>query len=289
MMMLLLAACLPFTADRDRITAADLAAAEPAFSALAPDSPIGYAPAPGIQRTFGMAELTRLARRYRLDFAPRAEICVERVVEPLSQAAVLEGMRGSLGLPDARIEIIEQNRYPVPRGVPQFPRNGLIAPPPSQPQGTALWKGWIQYGGNRRFAIWARVRITVKMDRVVAAEALHPGKPIDPSQLRLEPHEGFPPRTPPLDAIEQAAGRIPRRSLAANSVLTTTDLDSPYDVKRGDPVRVAVTRGEAHLELDARADASGRRGQTIPVLNPANGKRFPARVEGAGRVAVETH
>jgi flagella basal body P-ring formation protein FlgA len=133
------------------------------------------------------------------------------------------------------------------------------------------------------------VRILVKSARVVAAEPLHAQHPIEASQLRLETYEGFPLRIPPLGDIAQAVGRIPRRSLAAGTALAPGDLDTPYDVARGDSVRVEVSHGEAHLELDGRAEASGRRGQTIPVLNPANGRKFSARVEGAGRVSVGTH
>jgi flagella basal body P-ring formation protein FlgA len=185
--------------------------------------------------------------------------------------------------------MVECNRYPVPRGPLEFPRTGLIAPPPSQPQGVALWKGSVRYASNRRFAIWARVRILVKMERLVAAEALHPGRPIEALQLRLETYEGFPPRNRPVAAMDQAVGRVPRRSLAAGVAILPGDLDIPYAVTRGDSVHVAVSSGEAHVELDGRAEASGRRGQTIPVLNPANGRKFQARVDGAGRVAVETH
>src|SRR5581483_7332779 len=160
---------------------------------------------------------------------------------------------------------------------------------PSLPEATTVWKGSIRYGGGHRFAIWARVRIAVKSPRVVAAEPLGPGGTIQAAQLRVDSYEGFPPRTTPLVSIEQAAGRIPRRSIPAGAPLSAADLDSPYDVTRGDWVRVEVAHGDAHLELDGRAQASGRRGQMIPVLNPANGKKFSARVEGAGRVSVGIH
>src|SRR5581483_10522048 len=108
----------------------------------------------------------------------------------------------------ARVEILELSRYPVPKGELEFPRAGLLAPPPAQPQAATLWKGSIRYGGNRRFAVWARVRVLVKMERVVAAEALRTDRPIEATQLRLETFEGFPPRTPPLDTIAQAVGRV---------------------------------------------------------------------------------
>jgi flagella basal body P-ring formation protein FlgA len=289
MMMLVLAACLPLTADRDRITAADFSATDAVFSALPPETPFGYAPSAGVKRTFGVAELTRLARRNNIPFEPQGEICFERPVEPLDSDAVVEAMRSSLGLPDARIEIVEQSLYPVPRGTLEFPRAGLVPPAPSQPQAAAMWKGSIRYGGNRRCAIWARVRIVTRMDRVVAAEALHAGHTIEAVQLKLETYEGFPLRARPLHDFTEAVGRMPKRSLAAGATLTAADLESAYDVKRGDSVRVAVSSGEAHLELDGRAESSGRRGQTISVTNPVSGKKFPARVEGAGRVEVETY
>jgi flagella basal body P-ring formation protein FlgA len=289
MTILLLAACLPLAGASDRITAADLARAEPGFSAVPPDTPMGYGPAPGTPRIFGVAELARQARRYGLDVEPKAEICVERPVEPLSPAAVLEAIQSSLGLPQARIEIVEQSRYPVPHGALEFPRTGLIAPSPAQPHAAALWRGAVRYAANRRFAIWARVRILARAQRVVAGEALPAGRPIEAAQLRLETYEGFPLRTEPLDSIGQAAGRVPRRSIARGAALSPGELDSPYEVSRGDTVRVGVWSGDAHLELNGRAEASGRRGQTIPVRNPANGKRFQARVEGAGRVEVGSH
>jgi flagella basal body P-ring formation protein FlgA len=287
MMILLLAACLPLTGDADRITAADLAAADPAFSALSPDTPMGLTPAPGTPRIFGVAELARQFRRYGLAIEPKAEICVERPVEPLSPAAVLETMQKSLGLPEARIEIVEQSRYPVPHGALEFPRTGLVAPPASQPQAAVLWRGSVRYAATRRFPVWARVRILARAERVIAVEALPAGRLIEAGQLRLETYEGFPLRTQPLDSIEKAAGRVPRHSIARGAALSAGEVEPPYEVSRGDAVRVGVSSGDAHLVLDGWAEASGRIGQTIPVRNPANGKRFRARVEGAGRVEVE--
>src|SRR5438034_3399256 len=51
-------------------------------------------------------------------------------------------------------------------------------------------------------------------------------------QLRLETYEGFPPRTPPLAAIDEAVGRTPKRSLAAGAALTAADLESPYEDRK---------------------------------------------------------
>jgi flagella basal body P-ring formation protein FlgA len=286
---LLLAACLPLLSDGDRITAADLARAEPAFTALPADTPLGYAPAPGTHRTFGVAELARVAQRYGLALEPRAGICLERAVEPLAPAQLLEAIQVALGIPDARIEILDYSRHPVPQGRIEFFRTALAAPPPSQSQASALWTGAVRYGGNRRFAIWARVRILVQAQRVVAAQALPAGHPIEMRHLRLEDYEGFPPRVTALASMELAVGRAPRRSISAGTVLSSNQLAAPYEIARGAAVRVEVSSGDAHIEMEGRAESDGRAGQTIPIRNPANGKRFQARVEGPGKVVAGVH
>jgi flagella basal body P-ring formation protein FlgA len=49
-----------------------------------------------------------------------------------------------------------------------------------------------------------------------------------------------------------------------------------------------VRDGGALISLEARAEASGSRGDMIPVSNPASHRRFRARVEGKGRVSVDS-
>jgi flagella basal body P-ring formation protein FlgA len=286
--LLFMAACLPLAGDGDRILPADLAGAEPAFAALPGDAMLGFRPAPGVRRRFSVAELGRLARRYGLEIEPKSEICLERPLRLLSAADLMPVLRASLALPEARIEIVDYSRYSVPRGLLEFPRTALRAPPLQQPQATTVWRGFIRFGRTQRFAVWARVRVLVRTGRVVAAETLGAGKPIAAAQLRSETYEGFPPRVAPLISIDQAVGRAPRRPISAGAVLTESGLENPYEVGRGDTVRVQVSRGEARLEMQGRAEAAGRRGQMIPVRNPSSGKRFPARVEGAGRVVVSS-
>ncbi|MGC8795065.1 MAG: hypothetical protein ACP5U2_16915, partial [Bryobacteraceae bacterium] len=48
----------------ERVTAADLAAVEPAFARLAPGTVLAWAPAPGVRRILSAAELARLAARH---------------------------------------------------------------------------------------------------------------------------------------------------------------------------------------------------------------------------------
>ncbi len=284
---LLLAACLPLAGTGDHITAGDLAQAEPAFAALAPDTPLGNAPLPGTRRTFSVAELERLGEKHGLSMDARTPVCLEYPVAPLDPEKLLAAMRSSLTLPEALVELVEYSKYPAPHGAIEFPLADLARP--STFRTPVIWKGAVRYGDGRKFAIWARVRITASVECVVAAQTLSAHRPIEAAQLKREKYTGFPLFDRPLTDTAQAAGFVPRRTIPAGSPILPGVLDPPFDVLRGSSVEVEVASGEAFLKLDGRAEADGRRGQMIPVLNPASGKRFQARIESPGKVVVGVH
>jgi flagella basal body P-ring formation protein FlgA len=268
--------------EGDYISARDAARALPGFSAVPPDTQIAHAPVPGARRFFSVAELDRLAKHYSVPVAPAGEICFERAMEPLSLERVADAMRKALGNPEAHIEITESSLYPVPRGDILFTRSSL----PSGSATPVLWRGFVRYGAEHRFVIWARVRILVRSVRVVAVENLRAGNPIEAKQVRLEELEMFPQEQqapPPLDEI---VGKIPLRPIAAGTAIALTQLEEPKDIRRGDLIKVEVSSGGARLQLDGRAQADGRTGETIPVRNVTTGKVFSARVSEKGRVVL---
>jgi len=149
------------------------------------------------------------------------------------------------------------------------------------------WNGYVTYGARRRFAVWARVTVAVSLMRVVASQDLKPGRPIEASQLRLEAHEGLPSDGAYLADIAAAAGRLPRRTIAAGMPLRPDWLEAPKEVQRGETVQVEVFQGAAHLRLEGVAQSAGAVGETIPIENPSSRRRFPARVEAKGKVVVK--
>jgi len=284
--LVLMAACLPLDSGHDRVSVGDLAAAVPGLASLPGDTALGYAPAPGTRRVFSAAELARLAARHNISLDAVHDVCVEYPLEEVKAERLLPAMRQALAIPEARLEVVEHSRYPTPRGEIEFPRAALVAPPLSQPQAAVLWRGYVRYAGNRRFAVWARVRIVVRAERVIAAQPLPAGRAIDASVLRVETYEGFPLRQKAAATLAQVAGRAPRRSIPAGAPIIPELLDDPHEVSRGDTVAVEVSAGAARVEMQAHAESNGRRGQTIAVRNPSSGKRFAARVTGPGKVVV---
>jgi flagella basal body P-ring formation protein FlgA len=65
-------------------------------------------------------------------------------------------------------------------------------------------------------------------------------------------------------------------------------LDEPTEISQGDKVRVQVVDGSAILSLDAVAQSSGKKGESILVHNPSTGKNFRAIVDAKGKVTVRS-
>ena len=271
----------------ERIVARDMARVWPAFAAVEGGTVLGYAPALGARRLFGPAELARLAARFGVAGEP-SRVCFERAAAPLDRQGVLAAMRAALGVPEARIAIVELSAYPVPQGEIAFPRQGLSIPGPAAPPGTPVpWRGEVRYGAGRRFRIWARVTLTAAVVQVRAIEPLRAGVTIRAEQLRLETAEVFPVGGRQAQSIQKVAGRRPRRLIAAGAVVSLDLLDEVPDVAPGDAVQIEVISGAARLSLEGRAESAGRRGQTVRVRNPATRRAFTARVSGKGAVVVQ--
>ncbi len=274
------AAC--HSVEGERILGRDLASADSRFALLPPEAALGYAPSAGARRILHPAELARVATRYAVPPDLFEDLCFERAVQTLDRDKMIAAMRVALASPDAGVEITEFCLYPAPPGELVFSRASLTTPR----DGSALWRGYVRYGLNRRFPVWARVKIQVSGSRIVAAQELKPGVAIESSQVRLETFEGFPDSEPPAQSVEQVTGLVPRRRIHAGSAVTLSALEQAKDVVRGERVKVEVHAGAAQLELEGRAESAGRTGQTVSVLNTKSGKRFDAQVAGKGKVLV---
>jgi flagella basal body P-ring formation protein FlgA len=276
---LILAGCLAVNPGSDWVVARDLTPGFPGLAAVNPETPLAPAPLAGAQRVFRVAELRRLALGLKVEASPEQDICVERKTSPLDPAKALEVLRRQL--PQARIEIVEYSREPVPEGDLEFPLAGLRGTPAD-----GFWSGWVRYAGGRRFPVWAKVKAVVSETRVVAAGALVPGRPIEAGQLRLETGEYFPQPGAMAASIEEVAGQVARVAVARGVAIRRQWLDPPREIARSDAVLVEAQVGRARVKVECVAEGPGSTGQFIPVRNPVSGKRFTARVEGKGRASV---
>jgi flagella basal body P-ring formation protein FlgA len=273
--------------EGDRISTRDLAAALPEFSAAPPGALVAQAPLPGSQRAFHAQELHALAHRFGVALSSDQDICFAWLLHPPDRAAAVVAMQEALQIDGAKIDITEISPTKVPAGRMEFPLTGLGTPSPTGPAAPVLWRGSVVYGDSHRFAIWVRVQIAAPCRKVVAAEALKPGRLIEARQLRTTSAGCFPIHAKESPTAEQVAGMTPLRPIAAGSELRLDLLAGANEVNRGDAVQIEVRSGAAHLALTARALTSGRSGEVISVRNPESNRTFQARVTGKGTALVD--
>lgn len=280
------AACTPI--ETETIVAADLARAIPEFAKAPADENIGYAPSPGSRRVFRIEELRRLAARFQVDLGGRSEACFEWPLARLTAEQAIAAMKLSLNMPEAQFEIVDLSKRATPRGEVVFPVSSLI-PPADRHTGAALWRGYVLYGGGeRRSDVWARVRISAPMTRVVAVTPIPSGRVIAPAEVRVETIDDFPLSNDAARTLDEVVGWIPRFGFAAGHAVLRSELSEAIVVKTGDVVDVLVKSGNAHLKLQALAESSGHRGDMIALRNMKSGKIFRARVEAEDKAIVLT-
>ncbi len=277
-------ACRPV--EGDRILAQDLAAVLPEFAAAPPQALVAQSPVPGAQRTFHASELRALAHRFGIVLASTDEPCFDWAMLPLDRTHAIAAMQETLHLDGAKIDIVDMISGKVPAGNLDFSLANLGTPSSTGPSEPVLWRGDVVYGESHRFAIWARVNIGVPCHKLVAAESLKAGQPIDPRQIRTTTATCFPMGAKEI-SLDQIVGMTPIRVIAARAELRPDLLTPPNDINRGDEVRIEVHSGAARLVLTARALSGGRSGETISVRNPENNRTFQARVTGKGMALVE--
>jgi flagella basal body P-ring formation protein FlgA len=266
----------------DMIFARDVAAVVPAFAQVPGDFPLGYVLTSGEPRILRGVDLQRIAKNQRIDLDGLPDVCLARETFVPQPAQLSDAMLRELKIADAKIEVLSWSQHPAPTGEIVFPRAGMQAA-----QQEILWRGYVHYGDDREFPIWAKVRITATMNRVVAAAAIPIGKPIQANQLRMESSEDSPLDETVARNIDEVIGFVSKSSLRAGSPIRKTQIERPPDVARGDLVVVQVFAAGAHLKMEGRAESSGVTGSTIVVRNLSSGKDFRAQVTGKGQAEVQ--
>jgi flagella basal body P-ring formation protein FlgA len=271
----------------DRILGEDLAKIVPGFLDKMPgDTVIGYSPAPGARRVFTSVELNRIGAPYGVAVAPDAEACFEWSVQPLTKDAIRAAILDSLQAPDARIDVLAISGSLAPAGKISFPISGLLASTITGPDTPVTWRGEVIYHGSRKFSIWARLKISSTMTRVVATQLILPGQTVTADQVRIETYDDFPLRNDIARNLEEVVGRMPRRALRLGLPVSRADLIEPFQVQRGDLVDVTAIAGAAQLHVPALAETPGRQGDLITLKNAHSGKYFRARIEGRDKALV---
>ena len=274
----------------DTILARDVRDTVPFLQGLDPETTIGFAPRPGVQRVLSARELILIAQKHGYDLSGTtvSSICVERAMRPISPDEIRAALRSAIESADVDLELIDFSREPFPPGRLEFRLANLGRPLGENPEIPVIWPGTVHFDRQSSMRVWAKVKVSIGCRLLVAAEDIPANAVVQATQIKEVRGREFPFRTSPAQSPQAIIGKITRRSIPAGQRFAPGALFEPAEILKGDTVRVTVVDGSAALSLDAIAQSSGRKGETILVHNPSTGKNFRAVVEEKGRATVRS-
>ena len=134
---------------------------------------------------------------------------------------------------------------------------------------------------------WIYLQFTLLVEAPIAASALQRGHVlrVEDLQTKTLARRCLRGKAPtPADLI----GHALLKNVQAGDPLLPHMLKRPIVVRRGDRVRISANNPRLRAQTLGVAQASGRVGDHIPVLNASSKKRLHARVTGTGRVSCSS-
>ncbi len=246
---------------------------------------IGPAPAPGSSQIIAAAQLAHIARIYGIGWKPAhagERVVLERPGRALPREEIVEPLRAALaGGADARnvdIEFAGWTTPMVPAAASATVTVERIAHDPATGRFTAVVA--ILAAGNEPQKLTLTGRAITMIEVPVAVRRLAAGSTVQPTDVRMA-------RLPASRAQEAAAappiGRALDRALPAGQPFPPGPLARAPMVRKGEPVRVALTSGGLSLTLGGRALTTGGQGEIVEVLNPGSRAVIQAEVTGPGQ------
>lgn len=267
----------------DVIRMRDLAALAPVFDRIDPETVVAYAPLPGVVRILQAAQLARIATRQGIVSGDFADACFARAMHELGEQELVEALYDALGIPGAKVQLVDFSRYPAPVGDLVFPRSGLGFSRSEAPQ---LWKGYVVYGSSHHFPVWAKIRLHARLNRVIATDNLITGKPVRADQVRIEPLDGVPDTLAPAQTLEQVVGQILLRPVRRGMTISLDDLSTAISIHRGARVDVDLDSPVLRLRFEATAESDARLGEKVRLRNLQTSNTFMAEVSGQNQARV---
>ena len=138
------------------------------------------------------------------------------------------------------------------------------------------------------WSLYVPVRIEVLMDVLVLAAPVGRGEVLGEADLRLETRDVAQITGAYLTRAEDATGMVLRRPVQPGVVLTTTTIEAPTIVTRGQRVRVESGRGGFVVASEGEAMSDAAAGDRLRVRNLRSRQIVEGTVTDDGRVYTGT-
>jgi flagella basal body P-ring formation protein FlgA len=274
--------------EGDEIRGRDLAHGDLAFAALNPELYVSYAPAIGNQRAIAPQELAAVARANGISYTPHGSVCFVRSSFTLTAADAAAKIRDAFGTRGGgvQVDVLEVCKCSLPAGTLQFSLRGASLPPLGHSDTPSLWRGQLISKSGMSYPVWVRARVLAKLTLVRAKENIRPQAIIERNQVEEVVATESPLRFTGTQSAAEYIGKLATRSILEGYYLDPQIVRVPPDIIRGEVVKVDVIDGPTHLQLDARAETSGKAGDRVTLINPSGLHKFQATISGPGRAQI---
>ena len=274
------------TVDAEWVTAKDVSERIPGYTEIDSDLRLVRAPFPGAR---GVISSTSLPSHEGGFGQSIIAFCVERRLRRLSIEVFDQALRRSLdrkGGTNIAFEVVDYDRSMLPSGKLEFATQSLAPPIPGRVDDTVLWRGKLFYAEGRSVPVWVRLRLWIEDEVCIVRREVPRGEDLTINDCKVGKSRYPPFMPPPLRDPSALEGTTAVRKMKMDEPLFQTMLTRKPEVKAGQPVELKITNGATQLRLQARAVSSGRRGDSVVVTNPSNGKRLEGHVVAEGLVEV---
>ena len=131
------------------------------------------------------------------------------------------------------------------------------------------------------------VRLDVLAPVVVSVRPIGRLKPIEREDIRLQVVNLGEMQTDIFTRIDDVLGKRAKRSIHAETVLRSDQIEVPPTVKRGDVVMIVAESAGLRITALGEVKSAGRRGERIRVVNLDSNQRVFARVVDENTVKVD--
>lgn len=256
------------------------------------DTIVAYAPQPGRRAVFDAKWLSRVARRYRLDWRPTTRldrVIVERASTVINAEDIMSALRAEIkargNTENVELELSNRNllvhidsNLPATIEVVHISTeerlgkfSAIISVPAGDPQA-------------RRVTIAGRIFPVVEVP--VPSRALRPGNVIRPGDIKWIRVRANRVQNDVVTDAKEFANREAKRPLSANRLVRRSDLRTPVTVSKGMLVTMIFRTSSMVLTASGRALEAGSTGDFITVRNTQTKTTVDARVLGPNRVEV---
>lgn len=255
---------------------------------------VSQAPSPGQEIKLNTQSVIRhfdknLSTKESLNWRGAKTIIITRSTVEISSAEILNIIdeylqKKKTELPEVKIHFSPKDQ-PLPFTLPSGELSWQVIPSDPAIIGSSRFSIIFSVDGHVRKNMSVRGKLEVLAQVVVAASTIRKGTILGPKHLAIATQDISTVQAPCLDP-RQIIGKKLTSSAKSGNAISLQHVEFPPLIKKGELVRIVVSRGSLFLSAFGIARGDGTVNQTIRVQNTGSNKIVFCRVAGPGVVEV---